>query len=150
MQRRGLGVRRDQRQHQDQLRCGPIHLGRWTAEGGCPYMSLGTQGPSTSPGMTGLRINSNSNGSGRGRPLYIWVDSGWRPDTPGPLDSRGRVSLHEPRHTRSLDFARDDRIENQQQQQRQRTGASALHLGRLGLAARYTWAAGQPGAAVPT
>jgi hypothetical protein len=20
-------------------RCGPIHLGRWTAEGGCPYIS---------------------------------------------------------------------------------------------------------------
>jgi|GEM_PF-5942775 len=85
--------------------CGPIHLGRWTAGGGCPYMSLGTQGPSASLGMTGLRINSKINGSGQGCPLYIWVDSGKRPDTPGPLDSRGRLSPHGQQQIPPLRFA---------------------------------------------
>jgi len=45
--------------------------------------------PGSGFGKIKVKNKTKINGSGQGCPLYIWVDSGWRPDTAGPPDSRG-------------------------------------------------------------
>jgi len=53
--------------------CGPIHLGRWTAEGGCPYTAIGRQ--SMSNGRRGAARRDHSKDKGDLTELEFTVEA---------------------------------------------------------------------------